>query len=163
VRFTARTDIENYINKQRTIVIRHRSGDRVVALLEILSFGNKSSTAMFDAVMHKALTALNHGIHLLLIDLYPPTARDPQGIHGALWSRLTNDNYEAPPDKLLTLAAYKAGVDTTCYVEPVALGDALPHMPLCLTPEAYVSVPLEATYGAAYAGVPKRWRTVLEA
>jgi hypothetical protein len=36
-------------------------------------------------------------------------------------------------------------------------------MPLFLTEELYVNVPLEATYQAAYRGVPKRWRDVLEA
>jgi Protein of unknown function (DUF4058) len=163
VRFTARTEMENYTSKQRTIVIRHRSGDQVIALLEILSLGNKSSTAMFDALMQKAISALSHGIHLLLIDLYPPTPRDPDGVHGAVWWRLTNISYTPPLDKRLTLAAYKAGHDLTYYVEPVALGDALPDMPLFLTSEAYVSVPLEATYRAAYAGVPKRWRAVLDA
>ena len=36
-------------------------------------------------------------------------------------------------------------------------------MPLFLEPELYVNVPLEATYQAAYRGVPRRWKTVLEA
>ena len=35
-------------------------------------------------------------------------------------------------------------------------------MPLFLEPEMYVNVPLEATYRAAYRGVPRRWRQVLE-
>ena len=36
-------------------------------------------------------------------------------------------------------------------------------MPLFLTPERYVNVPLEATYSAAYRGVPKKWKAILEA
>jgi hypothetical protein len=36
-------------------------------------------------------------------------------------------------------------------------------MPLYLTAEAYVTVPLEETYMAAYRSVPQRWRSVLEA
>ena len=35
-------------------------------------------------------------------------------------------------------------------------------MPLYLTPEFYVNVPLETTYRAAYDAVPRRWRDVLE-
>ena len=35
-------------------------------------------------------------------------------------------------------------------------------MPLFLEPEIYVNVPLEATYQAAYRGVPQRWKNVLE-
>jgi hypothetical protein len=36
-------------------------------------------------------------------------------------------------------------------------------MPLYLEPGGYVLVPLEQTYTAAFAALPRRWRTVLEA
>jgi hypothetical protein len=45
----------------------------------------------------------------------------------------------------------------------VAVGDDLPEMPLFLEPGQAVSVPLEATYQAAYAAVPRRWQRVLDA
>jgi hypothetical protein len=45
----------------------------------------------------------------------------------------------------------------------VAIGKELKSMPLFLTPEVYVPVPLEETYQAAYRGVPKRWKDVIEA
>jgi hypothetical protein len=48
------------------------------------------------------------------------------------------------------------------YVELVAVGDVLPQMPLFLDPDWYVNVPLEATYQAAYGGVPAFWRRVVE-
>jgi hypothetical protein len=35
-------------------------------------------------------------------------------------------------------------------------------MPLFLTASTYVTVPLEESYQAAYSGVPRRWRQVLE-
>jgi hypothetical protein len=163
VKFTATTEMDLYSLKQRSLVIRHSSGDRIVALLEILSAGNKSSRQAFRAFVDKAVSALAHGYHLLLVDLQPPTKRDPQGIHGALWAEISDDSYLAPADKRLTLAAYSAGLLKTCYVTPIAVGDTLPDMPLFLTPADYVSVPLEATYDAAWRGVPKRWRRVLEA
>jgi hypothetical protein len=97
----------------------------------------------------------------LLIDLLPPGPRDPQGIHGALWADLGDDSYVAPSDQPLTLAAYGAGPTLKAYVEPLAVGDPLTPMPLFLTPSAYVTVPLEETYQAAYRGVPRRWREVL--
>ena len=37
------------------------------------------------------------------------------------------------------------------------------EMPLFLTPEVYVQVPLEATYHAAWEGMPVYWREVLTA
>jgi hypothetical protein len=42
------------------------------------------------------------------------------------------------------------------------VGRDLIDMPLFLTPEMYINVPLEATYQAAYRGVPRKWRDVLE-
>jgi hypothetical protein len=38
----------------------------------------------------------------------------------------------------------------------------LPDMPLFLTTEHYINVPLERTYAAAWEGVPDRWRRVIE-
>jgi hypothetical protein len=98
----------------------------------------------------------------LLIDLHPPTKRDPQGLHAALWSEIEDENFQPPPDKPLTLAAYAAGEPIRAFVQPVAVGDALPDMPLFLNPSLYVLTPLEATYQAAWRGVPKRWQKVLE-
>lgn len=48
------------------------------------------------------------------------------------------------------------------YVENFAVGDALMEMPLFLEPNGCVSVPLEATYRAAFDVMPSRWRDVLQ-
>ncbi|HXT60163.1 MAG TPA: hypothetical protein VN699_16100 [Pirellulales bacterium] len=50
----------------------------------------------------------------------------------------------------------------TYYVEPLAIGDALADMPLFLTADVYVSVPLDATYLAAWSAVPRRWQVEVE-
>ncbi len=109
------------------------------------------------------MDSLARGYHLLLIDLHPRTKRDPEGIHPVIWAEVDGPEMPIPADKPLTLAAYDAGPDLTAYVEPVAVGDTLIDMPLFLAPEQYVSVPLEATYLAAYRGVPRRFREVLDA
>jgi hypothetical protein len=44
----------------------------------------------------------------------------------------------------------------------VAVGAALPAMPLFLNPERYIYVPLEDTYAEAYRGMAEFWREVLE-
>jgi len=161
VRFTARSLMDQYVAKQSTLVIRHASEDRIVAFVEIVSQGNKASRHGLRAFLDKALAALQRGYHLLLIDLYPPGPRDLQGIHGALWEEISDEPYQAPSEKPLTLAAYSSGTVKTAYVEPVAVGDVLPDMPLFLEPEAYVNVPLEAIYQRAWHGVPRRWQQVL--
>lgn len=162
-RISATAEMDDYVYKRRTLVIRHASGDRIVALLEIVSPGNKSARHAFDSFVGKAIAALFHGYHLLIIDLFPPGPRDPDGIHAAIWGELSDDAEALPADEPLTLAAYSAGPVKHAYVEPTAVGRALVEMPLFLTGDVYVNVPLEATYQAAYRGVPRRWREVLEA
>jgi hypothetical protein len=154
-----------YKGKRRTVVVRHVSDDRVVALLELVSRGNKAGKSEFRKFVEKAAESLERGYHLMIVDLYPPTPRDPHGLHAAIWDELGEgeDGFELPPDAPLTLAAYRAGPDAKAYVEPTAVGRELIEMPLFLDPETYVNVPLEQTYMAAYAAVPKRWQRVLEA
>ncbi|MBM4094893.1 MAG: DUF4058 domain-containing protein, partial [Planctomycetes bacterium] len=41
-RFTAQSDTEFYRRRKSSIVVRHVSGDRIVAMIEIVSPGNKS-------------------------------------------------------------------------------------------------------------------------
>src|SRR5262249_31510031 len=106
---------------------------------------------------------LDKRIHLLIVDLFPPGRRDPQGIHGEIWDEIAGQEYVAPKDKPLTLAAYESGLTIRAYVVHAAVGDVLADMPLFLEPEKAVEAPLEATYNAAFAEVPRRWRRVLEA
>ena len=123
-------------------------------MIEILSPGNKASASELRAFVQKASSLIQQGIHLLVIDLFPPTVRDPQGIHKAIWDELDEETAELPADKPLILASYDAGPPQTAYVENVAVGDALPDMPLFLRSEFYVRVPLEATYAASWDAFP---------
>jgi hypothetical protein len=156
--------MEFYRRKQNTVTVRHVTGDRIVAVVEIVSRGNKSSNVALRALVDKAAEFLMHGVHLLIIDLHAPGPRDPHGIHGVIWEDITAQGYPKP-DKPLTLAAYEsgpAGISTRAYVQPLSVGDVLPAMPLFLEPGAHVPVPLETTYQQAFAALPRRWRHVLE-
>ena len=161
-RLVDEVEMSEYVLKRRTLVIRHVSGDRIVALLELVSPGNKSARFALHSFVDKAVEALLRGYHLLIVDLFPPTPRDPQGIHGAIWAEVGTVPFTLPPDEPLTLAAYSAGPVKRAYVEPTAVGRELIEMPLFLEPEIYINVPLEETYTAAYRGVPQRWKRVLE-
>jgi hypothetical protein len=148
--------------RRKTLAIRHASGDRLVATLEIVSPANKDRRENVQAFLDKLEDALAHGIHVLLLDLLPAGRYDKHGMHGALWKRL-GDVPEAPPaDEPLTLAAYVADTPVTAHLEHVAPGAVLPDMPLFLDPDTYVNAPLEATYQATWRGTPARWRSVLE-
>jgi hypothetical protein len=159
-RFTAELGSRAPRRKNR-VAVRHVSDDTVVAVVEIVSPGNKDSKHAIRAFVAKAVDLLAKQVHLLVIDLHPPTKRDPRGIHAAIQEELTDEEFTPPADKPLTLASYEAGIPPRAYVEPVAVGDVLPDMPLFLVPGGHVRVPLERTYMAAWEGVPLRWRRVI--
>lgn len=152
----------HYRLARRTLAIRHTSGHRLIALLEIISPGNKDRPKSVEEFVDKAVSALDHHLHLLIVDLFPPGSHDPHGMHGAIWEALGNQIYEPPTGKPLTLAAYAAVRLTEAFIEPISVGATLPDMPLFLEPGFYVNVPLEATYQAAYRGIPAYWRNVIE-
>jgi hypothetical protein len=152
-----------YRRKKSSIAIRHVSGDRLVALLEIVSPGNKSSRSALKAFVAKACEFLEHRIHMLIVDPIPPGRRDPNGIHAAIWDEVQDEPFHLPEGKPLTAVAYECGPTTRAFIEPFAVGDRLPDMPLFLEPESHILVPLEITYQMSFATIPIRWRRVLEA
>jgi hypothetical protein len=162
VKVVAETEMEFYRRKQNSVVVRHVSGDRIVAMVEVVSPGNKGSRHALRSFVEKAAQLLDRRVHLLILDLLPPGRRDPHGIHAAIWEEITGKDSDTPT-KPLTLTAYETALTVRAYAATVAVGDVLPDMPLFLEPGAHVSVPLEATYQAAVAAVPRCWRRVLEA
>jgi hypothetical protein len=148
----------------RTIAVRHVSGHQLVGMIEIVSPANKDRAKHVEAFATKAADALQQGVHLLVIDLFPPGQYDPYGIHGVIRQRLaeSDDAYDLPSTEPLTLAAYAAGPRIDVYLEHLRAGARLREMPLFLERDRYVNVPLEFTYDAAYRGVPAVWRDVLE-
>ena len=134
-----------YVRKADRVAVRNPHGE-VVAVVEIVSRGNKASTNELRSFVEKTSRLIAQGIHLLVIDLFPPSKRDPQGIHKAIWDQFVEEDFTLPSDEQLTLAAYDAGPPPIAYVEPVAVAKTLPDMPIFLKPDFYVPAPLEATY-----------------
>jgi len=149
-------------SRRKTLAIRHVSSHRLIALVEIVSPANRDRTEHVEEFLDKMEDALRHGVHLLLLYLFPPGPHDPRGMHGALWERLGDERDEPPSGERLTLAAYVADTPVKAYIEPVAVGRELPAMPLFLDPDYYVNVPLESTYQTTWRGTPEHWRRVLE-
>lgn len=161
-RFIVESEGEFYRRKKSWIAVRHVSGDDLVAILEIVSPGNKASEDALRGFVRKALELMERRVHLLLVDPVPPSPRDPNGIHAAIWEELAGESFQLPVDKPLTLAAYECDLPISAYIEPIAVGDQLSDMPLFMKRDSYINVPLEPTYQAAYRAMPRRWRDVLE-
>ena len=105
---------------------------------------------------------LSNGLNLLVVDLFPPTPRDPQGIHKAIWDEFGEEPFAFLPDKPLTVASYIGGDIPTAYVESVGVGDVLPSMPIFLSEDHYVPAPLEVTYLQAWAVYPAMLKELIE-
>lgn len=159
-RFITAAEPDLYARKANRIAIKHVLG-QVVAVIEIVSPGNKSSRHAIRAFVNKAEELIWQGINLLVVDLFPTSPRDPQGVHKAIWDQIREEPFELPADKPLTVASYFAGSPVTAYVEPVAVGDPLPDSPIFLESGVYVPAPLETTYQTTWEECPEALRDVV--
>jgi hypothetical protein len=159
--FVIPVDAERYAAKANRVVVRHSLG-KVVAVVELVSPGNKDSRHALRSFVEKTVDLLYDNINLLVIDPFPPGPRDPQGIHKAIWDEFTDEPFALPEDRKLTLAAYQAAPIKTAYVEPFAVGQPIPEMPLFLHNNFYINVPLEQTYLDTWAVLPQLLRELVQ-
>jgi hypothetical protein len=160
-KITFRTTKEIYAGRANRIAIKHHLG-RTVAVIEILSPGNKDSRAAVRDFVDKTIDFLRAGVHVLLVDLFPPTPRDPLGMHKLLWDEISEEPFAFPAGKDRILASYEMGAEKAAYVEPIAVGDTLPDMALFVAEGMHVKVPLESTYQTAWAACPEAMREAVE-
>ena len=151
--------------RQRSIAVRHESGDRLVALLELASPSNKDRPRSVAAFADKAAAAIERGVHVSIIDLLPPGAHDaPHGLVAAAAEAAGLGDpatLALPAGKPLMVGAFDADRPPTLWAEPLSVGDALPDLPIFLRPGRHVPIPLAATYAAAWQATPRRWRDVV--
>lgn len=70
--------------RRRHLVVRHVTGDRVVAVIEVVSPANKDRASSVRDLAEKVVRSLAADIQVLLLDLLPPTRHDRGGIHGVV-------------------------------------------------------------------------------
>ncbi len=160
-RFVGGTSKQIHATRANRIVVKHRLG-RTIAVIEIVSPGNKDSRAALRDFVEKVIDFLRAGIHVLVIDLFPPTPRDPFGIHKAIWDEIEEQDFAFPDGKDRILASYETGDSQAYYVEAIGVGDMLPEMPLFLRNGWQVPVPLESTYLATWSTSPEEFRVAVE-
>jgi hypothetical protein len=149
-----------YARKANQVVIHHELGEVVV--IEIVSPGNKDRRRSLRSFVEKAMDLMQQGVSLLIIDPFPPGKHDPQGIHAAILEEFTDEPFELPPSKPLTIVSYQVDPLETAYIEPIAVGDRLPDVPLFLDGEAHILVPLEETYQTTWHVLPAEFRKLVE-
>jgi hypothetical protein len=154
------SDEDLYAAKADRIAVYNPLGD-VVAVIELVSPGKKNSRHAIRSFVEKTLDLLRQGVNILIVDLFPPSKHDPQGIHKVICEEIKEEPFDLPPDKPLTLAAYSAVVPMKAYVEPVGVGDPLPDMPVFLDSATYILAPLEPTYLATWESCPEPMRELI--
>lgn len=160
-KMTYRTTKEIYAGRANRIAIKHHLG-RTVALIEVLPPGNKGSRAANRDFVDKTIDFIRAGVHVLLIDVFPPTPRDPLGMHKLIWDEFSDEPFAFPPGSDRILVSYEAGNEKVAYVEPVAIAEILPNMPLFLVKGMHIKVPLELTYQSAWTACPAAMREAVE-
>lgn len=142
---TAVAEAPEYPPRPRVIAVRHRGGDRLVAIIEIVSAGNKRDAADMGSLIEKTVVALSKGMHVVLIDLYPPGRFDAQGLHNLVRVELGQETVDLPAERPLQVVSDLSPGKVWSFIEPLAGGDRLPAAPLFLDDGRFVSRPLEAT------------------
>jgi len=151
------TEAGGYARRADRIVVKHKEGD-VVAIIEIVSPGSKDRPHSVNQFVANVRDFLRKSVHVLFVDLFPHGDHDPHGLHSAVWSVWTDTPDDPPADKPLRAVSYDAGNPFLAYVEPLAVGDPLPEMPLFLAPGIYIPCPLEESYQATWDALPVELR-----
>lgn len=156
------SNAEIYAGRANRIVVKHHLG-RTVAVIEIVSPGNKHSKAALRDFLDKTLEYMAKGVHVLLIDLFPPSPRDPHGLHKLIWDEFLEEDFSMPKGKNRIFASYEMDrTEQTAFVETIGVGDALPDMPIFWAPQKHVMIPLESTYIGTWNASPEDLRIAVE-
>ena len=129
-----------------------RDGKRLVAVIELISPGNKDRTEARREFAAKCVAYLQRGIGLIVVDI--ATTRGGNLHHEVLDLRGQAEGSLLPQNTELYAVAYRpahrAGKNQLdLWPAPLALGQSLPILPLALRGAFFVPVDLEGTYSEA--------------
>jgi len=129
-------------------IFQDREGRRVIGAIELVSPRNKDRGQAREGFVAKCLDYLASGASLLIVDAV--TDRHAN-LHTELAQRIGVPAALELPDGALYAASYRPVIrqgkpQLDVWVNPFAIGDVLPTMPLRLLGDHFVPVELEVTY-----------------
>ena len=154
--------------RNRAIVIRQETDERPVAVLEVVSRSNKDTAKRLGEFVAKVRGTLDAGIHVVLLDLLPPSDFSPGGLHVSISSdiglHVSPDRPEwQPTERPIASISYLADrMGMRAYYEYLKVGDPFPELPLFLNTERYINLPLAETYDETFRGTAGITRQKLE-
>ncbi|MGL4421392.1 MAG: DUF4058 family protein [Gemmataceae bacterium] len=162
VSYRVQTDAARYSEKANRLTIRHPDGE-VVAIIELVSPGNKESRHALRSFLRKVNEFIERGVHVLIVDLFPPPKRDPRTLHQMVWEEWDETPQPGPPaGQPLLVVSYCCGATLRGYITPLAIGETLVDAPVHLTATEGVECPLQATYEESWKAFPKALKAELE-
>jgi hypothetical protein len=133
-------------------VLAMDTGPKLVGAIELISPGNKDRPAERRAFATKCASYLYQGISVIIVDI---VTNRRANLHNEILRVLeAADRLELPPELSLYAVAYRplrhAKADAIdVWRSPLALGQALPTLPLGLRADLVIAVDFEATYAEA--------------
>ena len=161
-RFVTSAEPDLYASKANRLVIKHQLG-QVVAVIEIVSPGNKNrpaSTAIFCCESRGASSPGCSSPGRRFVSSF--AARPPRESTKPSGTRFSRNPSNFPPTSRSRLPPTVPACPHTAYVEPVAVGDPLPSLPIFLDPGTYVPAPLEETYQSTWDKCPEPLKELVQ-
>jgi hypothetical protein len=162
VRFSFDSEVEQYAEKADRIAIRSLDQNRIIAVVEVVSPGNKHSGLAFGKFREKVHYLIRQGIQILILDLFPPGKFDPEGLARGLQIESESIVPAVTTDEPLSFISLRVSDHISGFVELGAVGRDVPTMPMFLSGERYVNLPLNDSYSQAWQGVPAPWKEIVE-
>jgi len=133
-------------------VLSTDTGPKLVAAIELISPGNKDRPAERRGFATKCASYLYQGISVIIVDIV--TNRRANLHNEILRVMEAGDALELPPESNLYAVAYRPlrrgkGDEIHVWRSPLALGQALPTLPLGLRADLVVPVEFEVAYAEA--------------
>jgi hypothetical protein len=128
------------------------TGPKLVAAIELISPGDKDRPAERRAFATKCASYLSQGISVIIVDI---VTNRRANLHNEILRLLEADELlQLPPESSLYAVAYRPlrrgkRDEIDVWRSPLALGQALPTLPLGLRGDLAVPVDFEATYAEA--------------
>jgi hypothetical protein len=143
------------------MVVRDSNFHSVVAAIYISAKQDAKIPYRKRALVESAVGAVTRGIHVVMIELHGD-ARDPSDtIAESVWRELGNSPWERSVEFPFTLVSFHCQEPTEVYLDQTKAGLSLTAVPLFLSRDTFVPLPLEETYLATWELTPEPIRNLI--
>ena len=160
-------EVEGFLRRQRTVAVRRASG-RLVAAIEIASEANLSTLRRRETLVAKCAALVGAGVHVCLLNPHLLRGRVPSAEYQLAEALEMSRGLEGEIPRRSDAEAAMTSVAVAyprarLYADHYRVGTPLRSLPLFVSEDGYVPLPLEETYMRTFAGLPRRVQAEMEA